>query len=534
MAKVLPWLVQSGKVLIPFNHMNNKLHKLGSCGAVMRSNFYKELNTSALNNHPVFNNVHSHRTFSTSGIKENIGTSNKRIKLSPQEATNILCQNESLVQLSESSDDGSWNETSPPLHCVAYTDTNQLASNSPIEDKLAAARCLLTEGLLFGVFDGHGGPECSQVVSKRLFEYIALALLPRNELQRVVKAWEAGQILPLIEVYNDPSTFVPELQEVYQDSTLKYAKQLLSRKQKTFSMEEAMKGAFTSLDADMGREVLENENSGVLEPLLRVAVSGSVACVAHIDGPHLHIANAGDCGAVLGMESDIRAGCWRAKRLSQDHNWENISEVNRVLAEHPAPEEEYVVRDQRLLGMLMPFRAFGDFRFKWDKNIRKNVIEKYIGEDVIPDACTTPPYLTVEPEIVYHRLSARDSFLVMGSDGLWECMNVIDVITLTGEYMSGRQTLQPVRFPHRPVSLSEIAQLLDKRQEGLKLKPTDTNAATHLIRHSLGGTEMGLDHSRLSQSLTLPPEVRRYYRDDISIHVLFFDQDFLRRCPVEL
>ncbi|CAL4126177.1 unnamed protein product, partial [Meganyctiphanes norvegica] len=462
------------------------------------------------------------------------GMGRSTFSIGSSEVSTILRQNESLVQLSVASDDDSWNEESSPLHCVASVDTNQLSSNSPIEDKLAAARCLLTEGLLFGVFDGHGGPECSQVVSKRLFEYIALALLPRDALQRVVDSWEAGNSLPLIEVYNDPSTFVPELQEVYQASLLRYAKHLLTRKQKVFSMEEAMKGAFMSLDADMGREVLENESSAVLEPLLRVAISGSVACVAHIDGPHLHIANAGDCGAVLGMESDSRAGCWRAKRLSQDHNWENLHEVNRVLAEHPESESEYVVRDQRLLGMLMPFRALGDHRFKWDTNVRKNVIEKYVGEDLIPTVCSTPPYLTSEPEIVYHRLGPRDNFLVMGSDGLWECMNVIDVITLTGEYMSGRQTLQPVRFPHRPVSLDEIALLLEKRQEGLKLKPTDTNAATHLIRHSLGGTESGLDHSRLSHSLTLPPEVRRFFRDDISIHVVFFDQDFLRRCPVEI
>lgn len=33
---------------------------------------------------------------------------------------------------------------------------------------------------------------------------------------------------------------------------------------------------------------------------LSVAMSGAVACVAHIDGAHLHVAHAGDSNAVLG------------------------------------------------------------------------------------------------------------------------------------------------------------------------------------------------------------------------------------------
>ena len=52
-----------------------------------------------------------------------------------------------------------------------------------------------------GIFDGHGGPQCAQVISKRLFAYIAAALLPNDVLN---KFREEG--LPpekLLETFND-------------------------------------------------------------------------------------------------------------------------------------------------------------------------------------------------------------------------------------------------------------------------------------------------------------------------------------------
>lgn len=52
-----------------------------------------------------------------------------------------------------------------------------------------------------GIFDGHGGPQCAQVVSKRLLSYIAAALLPTDALK---KLREDG--LPpekLVETFND-------------------------------------------------------------------------------------------------------------------------------------------------------------------------------------------------------------------------------------------------------------------------------------------------------------------------------------------
>ncbi len=61
----------------------------------------------------------------------------------------------------------------------------------------------------------------------------------------------------------------------------------------------------------------------------------------------------------------------------------------------------------------------------------------------------------------------------------------------------------------------------------MKLKPADANSATHLLRSALGGTAYGVDHARLSQMLSLPQDMVRMFRDDITLLVPFFDSEFL-------
>lgn len=102
---------------------------------------------------------------------------------------------------------------------------------------------------------------------------------------------------------------------------------------------------------------------------------------------------------------------------------------------------------------------------------------------------------------------------------------------LVGEHMSGKVTLSPLKLPKKNMKINEINEMLLQRKEGLKTKPKDENAATHLIRNALGGTEYGIDHGKLSQLLSLPEDVVRVFRDDITITVVYFDSEYLRHCP---
>lgn len=81
----------------------------------------------------------------------------------------------------------------------------------------------------------------------------------------------------------------------------------------------------------------------------QVAFAGSTACVAHVGTDGIHVANAGDCRAVLGVQEED--GSWSALPLSWDHNSQNQSELERIRAQHPPSERDTVVTDDRLLGV---------------------------------------------------------------------------------------------------------------------------------------------------------------------------------------
>ena len=162
-----------------------------------------------------------------------------------------------------------------------------------------------------------------------------------------------------------------------------------------------------------------------------------------------------------------------------------------------------------------------------------------MGEQAIIGQSVTPPYLTACPEITYHKLRSKDSFIIIGSDGLWDMLSPSQAVRLVGEHMSGKTVLSPYTLPtpkkgrkEVEVTLGALNHTLMRRQESFKLKPIDSNAATHLIRHALSGTDYGLDHNRLSYYLTMPEDTVRLFRDDITATVVFFDFDYLSQRPL--
>jgi len=337
--------------------------------------------------------------------------------------------------------------------------------------------------------------------------------------------------MELLDVYNDKVELVDELKILYEASFKTFVKELSQIKdnQRDFQMKEAMEKAFLRLDDDMSNEALCKNDGKVNMKTLSVAMSGAVACVAHIDGPHLHVASVGDCQSVLGVLSDVNT--WTAKKLTTEHNTDNQEEVERILREHPNNERDTIIKMERLLGQLAPLRALGDFKYKWSKSTLNSIVLPYYGESAIPPNYYTPPYLTACPHVTHHRLTPRDKFLVIASDGLWDLVSPLQVVRLVGEHMSGKVTLSPFRLPRKDMRISDINKMLLQRKEGLKMKPIDRNAATHLLRNALGGTEYGIDHAKLSQLLSMPQELVRVFRDDITITVVYFDSEYLRHCP---
>lgn len=100
--------------------------------------------------------------------------------------------------------------------------------------------------------------------------------------------------------------------------------------------------------------------------------------------------------------------------------YKNLPPLLGIIAlQHLLKRHLRVPHQDRLLGLLMPFRAFGDVKFKWSIELQKRVLES--GPDqlhenehtkFIPPNYHTPPYLTAEPEITYHKLRPQDRFMV--------------------------------------------------------------------------------------------------------------------------
>ncbi|XP_035272793.1 pyruvate dehydrogenase [acetyl-transferring]-phosphatase 2, mitochondrial-like [Anguilla anguilla] len=425
-------------------------------------------------------------------------------QLSDAQVNAVLRANEQAVRFSESDARG-------PAGPVLGFESNQLAANSPGEDRRSAVTCLLTRGAMFGVFDGHCGYACAQTVSERLLYYAAVALMPRPRLEELEGAMaELRPVSPVLQWHKHHNDYN------YRASTSLYLKHLRAFWRELLAEQEprggeglgprdALDRAFRRLDADISREAqVPLESAPMRSAALEAAFSGSTACVAYVDAEGVHVANAGDCRAVLGVRGED--GGWSALPLSHDHNALNGAELARVRARHPDSERATVVADDRLLGTLMPLRAFGDVRFKWSLELQRKVLENSRDLDSLdiyeytPPNYLTPPYLEATPELTYHRLRAGDRFLILASDGLWDMLDSEGAVRLVGERLtaSGHQEAPPA-----PV--------------------LDSNSATHLIRHAIGTNEYGeVDPERLAAMLALPEEVARMYRDDITVTIVYF------------
>lgn len=290
-----------------------------------------------------------------------------------------------------------------------------------------------------------------------------------------------------------------------------------------------------------------------IEPLT-IALSGSVATLAVLQRNELHLAQIGDSGAVLGQydaRSDeesvdalaaaiigslyqnftfprpissasgssivdldnsasefqsVYSACiqifetylsrWRAVKITEEHKASNDRELTRIRNAHPKSESSTVIRSERLLGQLIPFRAFGDFQLKWPISTVRTALLKFQtyllsrSPDWTPKVATpnyyySPPYLTASPELLTHKLSARDRFLIMGSDGLWDMMSPGHAVRLVATQLLLRAVLDRVSQMDLE-GLSSLARIDRVLQALLNTRANmPTNSATLLLRNAI-------------------------------------------------
>ncbi|KAK7040322.1 hypothetical protein VNI00_009790 [Paramarasmius palmivorus] len=398
----------------------------------------------------------------------------------------------------------SWwpSETSGIDRCDALT----IASNHESEDFISAYFGDMKDpedGRTFiGLFDGHNGPATADFLSTHL-----MSLLQRT-LAKLPQQYEYSDTLDL--------HVAPPFED---DSVNKTIKQLFRE------VDEAI------IDPT---EVLSSNSKTNAIRTLREAYSGSCALVSvyEPDIRLLRVALTGDSRAVLGRRVKGKDGkdTYAVHVLSLDQNAHNPAEVARLSAEHPG---EKVVDKGRVMGWGMS-RAFGDAAYKWSIEVQKQLHQRFLGDRPMADD-KTPPYLTAEPEIK-NFVVKRGDFLIMASDGLWECLTSEEAVGLVGIWLKNNRdsvhTDRPLRDFEAPREEDRTQYLPQDLPVALKDKDdtlyyrwwkaekrfvnVDRSAAAHLIRNAFGGADSDLTNALLSMTA---PRSRRY-RSVAILHAL--------------
>lgn len=136
--------------------------------------------------------------------------------------------------------------------------------------------------------------------------------------------------------------------------------------------------------------------------------SGSTAILGIIlNNNELYTLNTGDSRLITSINGV-------PKNLSFDHKPNHIGELIRI------NDAGGSVSYNRVGGVLALSRAFGDFNFKL-RNFRSfnDGNNKLVSEET---------QVTVEPEIIHHKISINDEFIIIACDGIWDVFTNQDLI----------------------------------------------------------------------------------------------------------
>ena len=205
-------------------------------------------------------------------------------------------------------------KVSKSISNIKLIECNQLASNHPIEDRLRITRFhfnhikdtnndCVSDSLALAVFDGHGGGSCADLVSRRLFHYIALSLIPD------IKTYDKNQMKSLAEdLFYCPNPY-HNITSLYEDRAAEYLrKYLLETEHKNFDkfvnelkpttdISTAIENAFLKCDSDLSEEIehnlLTSTSNILLHYYLSLAVSGCCVSLLLIHNNIAYIASTG-------------------------------------------------------------------------------------------------------------------------------------------------------------------------------------------------------------------------------------------------
>ncbi|KAG9105311.1 hypothetical protein FRC07_009398 [Ceratobasidium sp. 392] len=181
---------------------------------------------------------------------------------------------------------------------------------------------------LVAVFDGHAGHDCADYTLKKFPEHLRKALSKKQNGTHL-----ASTISQAFTSFDDEIT-----------------RGVLS----IFPDAETLRGI---PDDDLKLMINDHDTGGEIYKKIILAMRGTTALTALIDGPrkNLWVAGIGDCRAILGVK--LSNGQWEARDLIPPHNGTNPREMQNVRDAHPG--EPNVTARNRVLGAIAVTRGCG-------------------------------------------------------------------------------------------------------------------------------------------------------------------------------
>ncbi|KAH7306334.1 hypothetical protein KP509_22G007100 [Ceratopteris richardii] len=212
-----------------------------------------------------------------------------------------------------------------------------------------------------------------------------------------------------------------------------------------------------------------------------IASVGSCCLVGAISGNNLYVANVGDSRVVLGT---VRHGKLMALRMSQDHNASNLVVRKELKALHSDDSHIVMLKHGvwRVKGIIQISRSIGDAYLK-NPQYSKGIQFPRLG----PSFSLERPVLSAEPSLHERILSSDDQFLIFASDGLWE-------------------------------------HITDQEAVDIVHKCSRNGIARRLVRAALRAAARKREMS-YADLRKIEPGVRRYFHDDITVVVVYLDQN---------
>jgi len=161
--------------------------------------------------------------------------------------------------------------------------------------------------------------------------------------------------------------------------------------------------------------------------------SGACAVLAYMQRSSLWVASTGDCRAILGTQ--MQSGELQTHPLSVDHNVDHPMERVRLEMHGATVREAQVDED----GEMMPGKLYSTPECDMGPGLS---VSRALGDLSASDLGVIP-----HPQIVYHKATADDRYLVLATDGVWTFLESVDVMgTVHKTYKSGGRALDACKL----------------------------------------------------------------------------------------